>query len=134
MPKRVRTRRTIRAWSARASACLLVGGSVGCGSQFTPTLVAPEAAAALSNPENKPDPRNQLAAPAMPGKNVPAIKVNTVGYPSGWQKLAILNQAPNDVRLLDERGNVVHRISPQRITDVGVDVASKDTAWRADFS
>ena len=27
----------------------------------------------------------------MPGQNVSAIKVDTVGYPSGWTKLAVFN-------------------------------------------
>ncbi len=80
------------------------------------------------------DPRNRLAAPAMPGKNVPAIKVNTVGYPSSWQKLAILNFAPSDVSVLDQQGEVAYRIPATKITSRGVDPASQDTVWQADFS
>ena len=34
------------------------------------------------------------AAPAMPGVNVPAIKVNTVGYPSSWPKIVVFNVPP----------------------------------------
>src|SRR5262245_60066029 len=35
-----------------------------------------------------------IAAPAMPGVNVPAIKVDTVGYPAAWRKIAIFNVEP----------------------------------------
>src|SRR4051812_46009491 len=48
------------------------------------------------------------AAPAMPGKNVPAIKVDTVGYPPAWRKLAIFNVAPVGAVVKDEAGKVVY--------------------------
>lgn len=70
----------------------------------------------------------------MPGRNVPAIKVDTVGYPSAWRKIAILNERPREVTLLDEKGAVAHRVAPERISSMGVDAASKDTVYRVDFS
>ena len=85
-------------------------------------------------PAKTADPRARLAAPAMPGKNVPAIKVNTVGYPSAWPKLAILNQAPTAVTLVDEKGAVVHRVPTTKIRGLGVDPASQDPVWQVDFS
>lgn len=70
----------------------------------------------------------------MPGKNVPAIKVDTVGYPTRWMKIAILNQPPKTVAILDLQGNEVHRVPAAHIKDLGIDAASKDPVWRADFS
>ncbi|MFZ5895882.1 MAG: glycoside hydrolase family 9 protein [Myxococcota bacterium] len=101
---------------------------------------APATAAAVSAPASAPakpkldDPRNRLAAPAMPGKNVPAIKVDTVGYPTRWQKIAILNQEPREVTLLDANGKVVHRVPAAKISSLGIDAASKDPVFRVDFS
>src|SRR5437879_4290159 len=47
------------------------------------------------------------AAPAMPGKNVPAIKVDTVGYPTEWRKIAIFNVEPRAAVVKDESGKIV---------------------------
>jgi endoglucanase len=91
--------------------------------------------ASLSKPQTKaPDPRERLARPAMPGQNVPAIKVDTVGYPSAWAKVAILNRAPSEVTLVNEQGTVVYRVPADKIRSLGVDAASKDEVWHADFS
>jgi endoglucanase len=73
-------------------------------------------------------------APAMPGKNVPAIKVNTVGYPSTWRKLAMLNVPPTSAVVKDEAGQVVYTFQPADIVDKGKDVSSLDPVWQADFS
>src|SRR5262245_31382682 len=51
-------------------------------------------------------PSSLNAAPAMPGKNVPAIKVNTVGYPASWRKLAIFNVEPRGAVVKDAAGKV----------------------------
>lgn len=68
----------------------------------------------------------------MPGVNVPAVKVNTVGYPASWRKLAILNFTPDKPALIDEAGKRVFEISG--IKAFGLDDASKDQVWQADFS
>ena len=74
------------------------------------------------------------AAPARPGKNVPAIKVNTVGYPSEWRKLAIFNVPPDGAVVKDEAGKVVYTFAPGDVVDKGKDASSQDAAWQADFT
>lgn len=74
------------------------------------------------------------AAPAMPGKNVPAIKVNTVGYPAEWRKLAIFNVSPSGAVVKDDTGKVALQIEAADITPRGVDEASRDPVWQVDFS
>ena len=74
-------------------------------------------------------------APAMPGRNVPAIKVNTVGYERGWRKLAVFNIQPRSVRVVDaDNGQVVLTIAPAAVSARGIDVASQDPVWQVDFS
>jgi endoglucanase len=75
-----------------------------------------------------------LAAPAMPGKNVPAIKVNTVGYPPGWRKLAIFNVPPQGAVVKDTSGHVAYAFVAEDFVDKGKDPASLDLVWQADFS
>jgi endoglucanase len=72
----------------------------------------------------------------MPGVNVPAIKVDTVGYPTKWKKVAIANvePLPNSAVLEDEKGTAVHTFSAADISSRGVDAASKDPVWQLDFS
>ena len=77
---------------------------------------------------------NAKPAPAVPGKNVPAIKVDTVGYPSGWSKLAIFNVEPKGAVLKDEKGKVVWTASEGDVKDRGLDEASQDKVWQVDFS
>lgn len=74
------------------------------------------------------------AAPAMPGKNVPAIKVDTVGYPIEWRKLAIFNVTPTGAVVKDDAGKVVLQIEAADVVDKGVDAASRDATWHVDFS
>jgi endoglucanase len=125
---------------ALSSGVLVSASFVACTTQNDSAAVrAPSAVAATPtqpSPANAkaPDPRERLAAPAMPGKNVPAIKVNTVGYPSSWPKVAILNEAPNDVTLVDEKGAVVYHVPAAKVRSLGIDPASKDPVWHADFS
>jgi len=75
----------------------------------------------------------QEAAPAMPGKNVPAIKVNTVGYPSGWRKTVVLNVPPEKgkvlLKSLDGKAPLVLGEAKAR----GLDLASKDPVWDLDL-
>ncbi|HXK20533.1 MAG TPA: glycoside hydrolase family 9 protein, partial [Polyangiaceae bacterium] len=73
-------------------------------------------------------------APAMPGKNVPAIKVDTVGYPLKWRKLAIFNVAPVSAVVKDEAGKVAYVFKPADIVDKGKDPSSLDPVWQLDFS
>lgn len=70
----------------------------------------------------------------MPGKNVPAIKVDTVGYPLGWRKLAIFNVAPQGAVVKDESGKLAYTFKPADIVDKGQDASSRDLTWQADFS
>jgi endoglucanase len=74
------------------------------------------------------------AAPAMPGKNVPAIKVDTVGYPTGWPKLVVFNVSPAGAIVKDAAGKRVLTIEPARISERGTDAASQDPVWQVDIS
>ena len=76
-----------------------------------------------------------VPAPAVPGKNVPAIKVNTVGYELGWKKIAIFNVEPKDAILKDAAsGKPVLSIEPKQVIAKGKDAASQDPVWQVDFS
>ena len=70
----------------------------------------------------------------MPGLNVPAIKVDTVGYPVGWRKLAVFNVAPAGAVVKDAEGRVAYTFRAADVKDRGVDAASQDPVWQADFS
>ena len=71
----------------------------------------------------------------MPGKNVPAIKVNTVGYEVGWKKIAIFNVEPKNAVLKDAQpARSVLAIEPKQVTAKGTDAASQDPVWQVDFS
>jgi len=74
------------------------------------------------------------AAPAMPGVNVPAIKVDTVGYLPLWRKMAVFNKDPQGAVLVAEPSGAKYRILPAQIQAFGEDPASKDPVWRVDFS
>lgn len=73
-----------------------------------------------------------VAAPAMPGVNVPAVKVDTVGYPTTWRKIAVVNVEPKDVRVVNDGNEVVLR--PKTIAARGIDEASQDPTWQVDFT
>ncbi|MEM7160499.1 MAG: glycoside hydrolase family 9 protein [Myxococcota bacterium] len=74
-------------------------------------------------------------APAMPGQNVPAIKVNTVGYPSAWRKIAIFNTPPKSPQVVTEPGGeVVATLDAAKADDRGMDEASADPVWQVDFT
>ncbi len=75
-----------------------------------------------------------VAGPAMPGKNVPAIKVDTVGFPTGWRKIVVFNVAPTGAVVKDAAGKVVVTIDDRRVSARGVDAASKDPVWQVDLS
>src|SRR5436190_15092491 len=74
-------------------------------------------------------------APAQPGKNVPAIKVDTVGYEVGWKKIVIFNIEPRNAVVSDVRsGTLALRIDAARIQARGLDAASKDQVWQVDIT
>ena len=74
------------------------------------------------------------AAPAMPGVNVPSIKVDTVGYPVGWRKIAIFNVDPTGAVVKDGAGKTVLEITDSMVQDRAIDRASQDPVWQVDFS
>ena len=73
-------------------------------------------------------------SPAMPGKNVSAIKVDTVGYPAKWRKIVVFNVSPEGATVQDAKGKDVLTIAPGDIVERGVDPASKDPVWQVDIS
>src|SRR6266540_3376284 len=73
-------------------------------------------------------------APAMPGVNVPAIKVDTVGYPGTWRKVAIWNVEPKNPVVKDASGKVGLQIPQSAIASKGLDPASQDHVWQVDLS
>src|SRR4051812_31454389 len=82
---------------ALAAVCgsTMVAGCEAAPKQSSKTIVLGKA-----RPAGKP-------APAMPGVNVPAIKVDTVGYPGAWRKVAIWNVEPKNPVVKDAAGKVV---------------------------
>jgi endoglucanase len=74
------------------------------------------------------------AAVAKTREFIPPIKVNTVGYPPGWRKIGIFNVEPIEPVVRDLDGNVVLRLDRRHVVDRGMDVASRDPVWQADFS
>jgi endoglucanase len=75
------------------------------------------------------------SAPAMPGVNVPAIKVDTVGYEPSWRKIAIFNVDPTGARVEEAgSGRPVATITPAQVSHRGIDRASQDPVWQVDFS
>ncbi|HEV8247646.1 MAG TPA: hypothetical protein VGP93_17850, partial [Polyangiaceae bacterium] len=64
-----------------------------------------------------------MAAPAVPGVNVPAIKVDTVGYPATWRKLAIFNIEPKNAAVRDDKGALAYAFRPEDISARGRDPA-----------
>ncbi len=70
----------------------------------------------------------------MPGVNVSAIKVDTVGYPRTWRKLAIFNIEPKNAVVKDEQGGVAYTFRPEDVVSRGRDPASQDPVWQADFT
>jgi endoglucanase len=75
-----------------------------------------------------------LPAPAMPGVNVPAIKINTVGFPAHWTKVAIFNVDPTGAVIVDHEDRVVFRVDSATVEERGTDDASKDPVWQVDFT
>jgi len=113
--------------------------ALACGSAkgAAPTAGAPAPVAsttALQSSSSAVSVASRGAAPAMPGKNVPAIKVNTVGYPPSWRKLAMFNVRPDGAVVKNAAGQVVHTFEPAEIVEKGRDAASQDEVWQADFS
>jgi len=118
----------------------LLVGMLAAGCRRTGAAAAPTAGATASHPPARAAPSltssaaSAQPAPAMPGKNVPAIKVDTVGYALQWRKLAIFNVAPFGAVVKDEAGKVVYAFKPSDIVDKGKDAASLDPVWQVDFT
>lgn len=72
--------------------------------------------------------------PAQPGVNVPAIKVDTAGYPSQWKKLAIFNVDPSGAVVRALEGTETYSVTEKDIVHFGKDAASGDEVWQVDFS
>jgi endoglucanase len=79
-----------------------------------------------------------VAAPAVPGKNVPWVKVDTVGYATGARKVAVVNGGngggPLEPYVIDD---ATQRPVPGLKLGVGAeakDGASGDRCWQVDFS
>lgn len=125
---------------ARALGCLILG-LAGC-SQQRATAQAPTAASLVAAPSAAISPAASATpvvsasppAPAMPGVNVPAIKVDTVGYPTHWRKIAIFNVDPRGAVVRDEAGKAAYTFRSEDIRDRGLDASSQDRAYQADFS
>lgn len=79
-------------------------------------------------------PESAQGAPALPGVNVPAIKVDTVGYPVGWRKLAVFNRDPRGAVVRNAAGQVAYTFRAEDTTHHGRDESSQDLVWQADFS
>lgn len=124
------TVRVILPWLGLSSACGPVAKAPLPGA---PVASAPGDGAAATAASAPASPR-ALPSPAMPGKNVPAIKVNTVGYPSSWRKLAMFNVEPKAAVVKDESGKVAYTFEAKDVTSKGTDAASQDTVWQADFT
>jgi endoglucanase len=126
-------------WIAFTSCAMLVLGAAaaGCrGIASGPSTAAPVKSARLA-PSAVPTGSGfvpSAATPVMPGKNVPAIKVNTVGYPPEWRKIAIFNVRPDAAVVTDESGKLAYTFKPADIVDKGKDAASQDVVWQVDFT
>jgi endoglucanase len=127
--------------TSRLGLLLSVLCAVACGAgKPTPTgpgmvTGAPgPSAGAAAVPVASAAPSGFVAAPAMPGVNVPAIKVDTVGYPVAWRKIAIFNVEPRGAVVKAEDGSVAYTFAKEEISARGKDAASQDPVWQADFS
>ena len=62
------------------------------------------------------------------------IKVDTVGYPVGWRKLAVFNRDPRGAVVRDAAGQVAYTFRDADVKSLGRDDSSQDLVWQADFS
>jgi endoglucanase len=106
--------------------------------------------AAMKAPHAAPDLRRLAAhrAPSPPGgaELIPAIKVNTVGYPTGWRKVAIATVEPTAAAIYRMAGPTslgararmeatpALTLDPGQVMPFGLDGASGDRVWQLDFS
>lgn len=95
---------------------------------------SPQPAAKLDTVVVGAGPTAPVPAPAMPGVNVPAIKVDTVGYPTSWRKIVVFNVDPTGAKVIDDRGRVAAKIAPDAAVALGTDAASGDEVWQVDLS
>jgi endoglucanase len=111
---------------------ILLAGLLFCFASLSRPLSPDLSGEALAKPEALA--QGGVPAPAMPGKNVPAIKVNTVGYFPAWTKIAIFNLEPKNVAVKTEEGQTVYKMDSKNIRSFGKDAASQDLVWQVDFS
>lgn len=69
-----------------------------------------------------------VPSPAQAGVNTPYVKVNTVGYPTDWPKVAIVTGKPLAAELNGQA------LDPSAFRAKGHDPASDETVWEIDFS
>ncbi len=124
-----------------SSAVLVLGGVavIACVEKSTmlPAPAPPQQPFKDDSAKQKPggpDPTAAGSMGAQPGKNVPAIKVDTVGYPTKWKKMAVFNVPPQGAVVKDETGKVAYTFKATDIVDKGVDKSSLDPTWQADFT
>lgn len=130
----MRQRSEHRRWLTAAglsltAAAVALAPSFGCGAREQ--LI-------VGNSQELAPVRDFRPSPAEPGENVPVVKVNTLGYPSDWAKVAMFNAEPAAVglwRLEGERPiRVAYRPTWDSIDYKGVDEASGDRVWQVQFS
>ena len=73
------------------------------------------------------------AAPAVAGENVPAIKIDTVGFPSSWPKVVVFNVDPAGAYLADAAGKKIRELDTSGARSYGLDAASQDQVWQLDL-
>jgi endoglucanase len=104
----------------------------------------------MKAPSAAPDARRygplRATSPEVLAETIPAVKVNTVGYPIGWRKIAVFSVEPigavvHRLRLPPSGGGLhtvdaspVLAIGPEQVRDCGIDRASGDRVWQVDFS
>ncbi len=132
---RAASKRRAFAFRFRAACYLgVVAGASGCGGATASGTVQPPTSDGIRTVELGLPQTQGTAAPAAPGRNVPTIKINTVGYPTDWQKLAIFNIDPKGAVVKNDAGQVALSLDGVPVANKGIDRASKDPVWQVDFS
>ncbi len=80
---------------------------------------------------------HRATSPDVGADSIPPVKVNTVGYPTSWRKVAVFTVEPVGVTVhkLGKAGPVP-ALPPGglAVRDCGLDRASGDRVWQVDFS
>lgn len=115
-----------------ASGILMVWVCAGCGG-FAPGAAPSGAAPSVKTVVLGQGGGTGKPAPAQPGVNVPAIKVDTVGYEIGWPKVVIFNVDPIGAVVKRADGQVALAVEAAQIDERGTDAASQDPVWQVDI-